>query len=103
MVSSVLLFRKKLLLHQTKEIPMKTPYAILIGLALIAAAIFYREPSIKSALATTSAHPPVMACLNSGGGGYDGTYWFCNIAYGDSLYSIPLDFDNKKVGVTKYR
>ena len=28
---------------------MKTPYAILIGLALIAAAIFYREPSIKSA------------------------------------------------------
>ena len=29
---------------------MKTPYAILIGLALIAAAIFYREKSIKSAL-----------------------------------------------------
>jgi len=99
-VSSVLLFRKKLLLHQTKEIPMKTPYAILIGLALIAAAIFYREPSIKSALATTSAHPPVMSCL---GGGFGAGTWFCNIAYGDSLYSIPLDFDNKKVGVTKYR
>ena len=45
---------------------MKTPYAILIGLALIAAAIFFREPSIKSALATTSAHPPVMECLSGG-------------------------------------
>jgi len=30
---------------------MKTPYAILIGLALIAAAIFYREPSISAAQA----------------------------------------------------
>jgi len=81
---------------------MKTPYAILIGLALIAAAIFYREPSIKSALATTSAHPPVMACLNSGGGGYDGT-WFCNIADGGRFYAIPVDIDNKEMKVTKYR
>ena len=30
---------------------MKTPYAILIGLALIAAAIFYREPSVTAAQA----------------------------------------------------
>ena len=30
---------------------MKTPYAILIGLALIAAAIFYREPSVSTAQA----------------------------------------------------
>ena len=30
---------------------MKTPYAILIGLALIAAAIFYREPSVSAAQA----------------------------------------------------
>ena len=28
---------------------MKTPYAILIGLALIAAALFFREPSIHPA------------------------------------------------------
>ena len=79
---------------------MKTPYAILIGLALIAAAIFYREPSIKSALATTSIQIPVMSCL---GGGYGAGDWFCNIAYGDSLYQIPLDFAIKEVGVTKYR
>ena len=32
---------------------MKTPYAILIGLALIAAAIFFREPSIHSAQAAS--------------------------------------------------
>ena len=32
---------------------MKSPYAILIGLALIAAAIFYREPSVPTALAGT--------------------------------------------------
>jgi len=37
--------------YPTKEIPMKTPYAILIGLALIAAAIFYREPSVSAAQA----------------------------------------------------
>jgi len=30
---------------------MKTPYAILIGLALIAAAIFFRQPSIPPAQA----------------------------------------------------
>ena len=30
---------------------MKTPYAILIGLALIAAAIFFRQPSIAPAQA----------------------------------------------------
>ena len=32
---------------------MNTPYAILIGLALIAAAIFYREPSVPTAQAGT--------------------------------------------------
>ena len=78
---------------------MKTPYAILIGLALIAAAIFYREPSIKSALATTSAHPPVMSCL---GGGYGAGTWFCNIADGGRFYAIPVDIDNKEMKVTKY-
>ena len=81
---------------------MKTPYAILIGLALIAAAIFYREPSIKSALATTSAHPPAMQCVGYDGGGYGGT-WFCNIADGGRFYAIPVDFDNKEMKVTKYR
>ena len=30
---------------------MKTPYAILIGLALIAAALFFRQPSISPAQA----------------------------------------------------
>ena len=32
---------------------MKTPYAILVGLALIAAAIFFRAPSISPAFAAS--------------------------------------------------
>ena len=33
---------------------MKTPYAILIGLALIAAALFFRQPSVPPAQAYTT-------------------------------------------------
>jgi len=84
---------------------MKTPYAILIGLALIAAAIFYREPSIKPALATTSAQSstsPVMSCPSAGHGFGAGT-WFCHTAYGGSLYTIPLDIENPEVQIVKWR
>ena len=43
---------------------MKTPYAILIGLALIAAAIFYREPSIKSARAGLGGAADALVCTS---------------------------------------
>ena len=36
---------------------MKTPYAILIGLALIAVAKFFRVPSISPASALSSCQP----------------------------------------------
>jgi hypothetical protein len=35
---------------------MKTPTALFLGLALIAAAIFFREPSIKPAHAATPVY-----------------------------------------------
>jgi hypothetical protein len=77
---------------------MKTPYAILIGLALIAAAIFYREPSVKSAQA--------------GMGGADGFLCrndHCYILDGNYLYTVILtSFDSDKslgttIGQATYR
>ena len=44
---------------------MTTPYAILIGLALIAVAIFYREPPIKSARAGLGGSADALVCLGS--------------------------------------
>ena len=37
--------------YPTKEMALKTPYAILIGLALIAAALLFGQPSIAPAQA----------------------------------------------------
>ena len=47
---------------------MKTPYAILIGLALIAAAIFYREPSVSAAQAggIKTKYMDGFKCVTSG-------------------------------------
>ena len=68
---------------------MKTPHAILIGLALIAAAIFFREPSVK----------PAHAAL----GGVDGfvcdnSTFTCAILDGDFIYisSASADLGNKR-------
>jgi hypothetical protein len=59
---------------------MKTPHAILIGLALIAAAIFFQEPPVK----------PAQAAF----GGVDsfscgGEKW-CSILDGDSVYFVGM-------------
>ena len=82
---------------------MKTPYAILIGLALIAAAVFYRETPIRLAQATTYSDQSSMvegiftalSCPSARGD--------CHIAYGDYFYSIPQNEDNPKVRKVKYR
>ena len=61
---------------------MKTPTAILLGLALIAAAIFLREPSIKSAQAVT---PPAyqFQCNQDG----------CYFLAGTNIYFIKAPSD----------
>ena len=38
--------------HELEKTAMKTPHAILVGLALIAAALFFREPSVSPAEAS---------------------------------------------------
>jgi len=63
------------LLHLTKEISMKTPYAILIGLALIAAAIFFREPSVSAAQAGILGDVDSFECTDLG----------CAILHGDQI------------------
>jgi hypothetical protein len=61
--------------HPTKEIPMKTPYAILIGLALIAAALFFREPSIS----------PAQAGILGDVDGFDCSMHGCAVLHGDQI------------------
>ena len=78
---------------------MKTPYAIVIGLALIAAAIFFREPSID----------PAYALSNSGADGFecnqtpedDGyklrpTGGTCFVLHGDSVTSVDFMFEGRR-------
>ena len=57
---------------------MKTPYAILIGLALIAAAIFFRQPSIA----------PAQAGLIGDVDGFECTEWGCAVLHGDQITHI---------------
>ena len=57
---------------------MKTPYAILIGLALIAAAIFFRQPSIA----------PAQAGLIGGVDGFECTENGCAVLHGDQITHI---------------
>jgi hypothetical protein len=68
---------------------MKTPYAILIGLALIAAALFFRQPSI----------PPAQAgILGDDGGRIHCTYNFdrepsCVVFQGDHMFHVKREWD----------
>ena len=57
---------------------MKTPYTILIGLALIAAALFFRQPSIA----------PAQAGLNGGVKGFECKKWACAVLHGDKITLI---------------
>ena len=63
---------------------MKTPHAILIGLALIAAALFFREPSV----------PPAQAGLVDGASGLQCRQWQslsgteCFIVHGPKITRI---------------
>ena len=57
---------------------MKTPHAILIGLTLIAAALFFREPSV----------PPAQAGLVDGVGGFQCWAAACVILHGDQLTTV---------------
>jgi len=56
---------------------MKTPYAILIGLALIAAAIFFRQPSIAPAQAQFRSKAIGIAC--------SATLSDCAVLHGDKI------------------
>ena len=65
---------------------MKTPYAILIGLALIAAAIFFRQPSIVPAQAGLIGDVDGFECVDRG----------CAVLHGDNItfieYAVLKDF-----------
>jgi hypothetical protein len=67
---------------------MKTPYAILIGLALIAAAIFFRQPSIAPAQAGLIGDVDGFECADLG----------CAVLHGDQItfirYSYLRDVSN---------
>ena len=57
---------------------MKTPHAILIGLALIAAAIFFRQPAIAPAQAGLIGGVDGFECANHG----------CAVLHGDQITHI---------------
>ena len=57
---------------------MKTPHAILIGLALIAAALFFRQPSIAPAQAGLIGDVDGFECNDSG----------CAVLHGDKITFI---------------
>ena len=59
---------------------MKTPHAILIGLALIAAALFFREPSVSPAQAGIMGDVDGFECL-----GPDRSSESCFILHGDKI------------------
>ena len=58
---------------------MKTPHAILVGLALISAAIFFREPSVKPAHAALTGADGFQCSANS-----------CFVLDGDRIYAQSL-------------
>ena len=57
---------------------MKTPYAILIGLALIAAALFFRQPAVAPAQAGSIGGVDGFECLADG----------CLVLHGDKITYI---------------
>lgn len=57
---------------------MKTPHAILIGLALIAAALFFREPSVSTAQAGILGDVDGFECSVHG----------CAVLHGDKITFI---------------
>ena len=57
---------------------MKTPYAILIGLALIAAALFFRQPSVAPAQAGSIGDVEGFECIDRG----------CAVLHGDQITHI---------------
>ena len=67
---------------------MKTPHAILIGLTLIAAAIFFREPSVPPVQAGIMGEVDGFKCFGSG----------CYILRGDEITRIRY----WSAGVNKY-
>ena len=76
---------------------MKTPYAILIGLALIAAALFFRQPSIAPAQAGLIGGVDGFECyLNHDNGN-------CAVLHGDKVtwvFNEVMAFPNQPLGFT---
>jgi len=74
---------------------MKTPYAILIGLALIGAALFFRQPSVAPAQAGSFGAGDGFECNDRG----------CAVLHGDNItfinYRILTDVNNS--GLRKNR
>ena len=68
---------------------MKTPYAILIGLALITAALFYREPSVAPAQAGVTERVIGFECVETRAGlAHSGG---CYILHGNSITYMERD------------
>jgi len=66
---------------------MKTPYAIVIGLALIAAAIFFREPSVPPAQAGILGDVDGFHCKTSTRFKWD----VCYVLHGDEIVQVTFD------------
>ena len=69
-----------------QEREMKTPTAIFLGLTLIAAAIFFREPSIKSAHAALGGVDGFSCAKGHLAGGWVS----CAILDGDEVHFVGL-------------
>ena len=73
---------------------MKTPYAILIGLALIAAALFFREPSVAPANAGIMSDVHGLDCYRrtfDKGRSDESRITECVILHGDQISLMELD------------
>ena len=74
---------------------MKTPYAILIGMALIAAALLFRQPSIAPAQAggVKVKYMDGFKCITNAGAGFE---WdaMCFVLYENKV--TALKFSNSK-------
>jgi hypothetical protein len=70
---------------------MKTPYAILIGLALIAAALFFRQPSVA----------PAQAGLIGGVDGFECTDLGCAVLHGDQITLIRYSYLRPNSGIRR--
>tara|TARA_A100001037_G_scaffold949_1_gene802 strand:- start:453 stop:689 length:237 start_codon:yes stop_codon:yes gene_type:complete len=68
---------------------MKTPHAILIGLVLIAAALFFREPSVSPAQAGITGDVDGLEC-----GGKNDRFDTCFILHGNKITRVRLGDTN---------